>query len=115
MKVTKWAALVALPVLLFNTAIANAGTDRDAVQACSQAIAKTIEERQGVGVGLRVDESGIRPSRELVSRITMFDIDALDASTEEVIGRFRCHVNRSAEVTRLRTITLDVRAAGRRS
>ena len=113
MKVKDLAALAALPVLVLSTANADAGTDRDAVQACSQAVVATIEERQGAGVGLRIDESGIDPSKELVNRITMFDIDALDASTEKVIGRFRCHVNRDAEVMRLRTLALDVRAAKR--
>ncbi len=113
MKVKDLAALAALPVAVLSIADANAGTDRDAIQACSQAIVATIEERQGAGVGLLVDESGIDPSKELVSQTTMFDIDALDASTDKVIGRFRCHVNRSAEVTRLRTLALDIRAAKR--
>lgn len=113
MKVKNWAAFAALPVMLLGIADADAGTDRDAVQACSQAIAATIEEKQGAGFRLRVDESGIDPSKALVSRITTFDVDALDASTKEVIGRFRCNVNRSAEVTRLRTLALDVRAAKR--
>ena len=115
MKVTKWATVIALPVMLFSTALVNAATDRDAVQACSEAIATTIEKRQGAAVNLRVDQSGINPTEKLVSGTTMFEVKALDASTEDVIGRFRCQVNRSAEVLRLRTLALDVPAASRQN
>lgn len=113
MKVTNWAVLTALPVMLFSTALANAATDRDAVQACSEAVVTTIENKHGAAVNLRVDESGINPTEKLVSRSTMFEISAVDSSTEDVIGRFQCHVNRNAEVLRLRTLALDVPAAGR--
>lgn len=110
MKITNPAAVVALPILLLSSVFANAATDRDAVQACSDEIATIIEKKQGAAVNLRVDDSGINPREILVSRRTSFEMNALDA-TENVIGRFRCQVDRKAYVTRLRTLTLDLPVA----
>lgn len=105
---------VAVPVLSLCSAMADAATDLDAVQACSEAIATTIEERQGAEVGLRIDDSGINPRERLVGRVTVFDVNAIDVSTDKVIGRFSCRVDRRAQVTRLRTLKLAVPVAERR-
>jgi len=111
MKITNRAAVVALPILLLSSVFANAATDRDAVQACSDAIASIVEKKQGAAVNLRVDDSGINPREKLVSRRTSFEMNALDATEENVIGRFRCQVDRKAYVTQLRTLTLDLPVA----
>jgi len=114
MKITNCAAVLVAPALLFSAAVVNAATDRDAVQACSAAIATTIEREQGPGVKIRVDESGINPGERLV-RQTTFEMDALDPSTETVVGKFSCRVDRDAHVMKLRTLTLALPLAERLS
>ena len=92
---------IALPALLIGHGIANAAaTNGAAVEACAGAIAVYIEDRQGVEPGLQVDQSGVA-SRGRLSRLTAFEMDAYDASSENVVGRFTCFVNRRAQVRKL--------------
>lgn len=114
MKITSRAVAIALPALLLSSALANATTDREAVQACSEAIVTTIEKKQQAEVRLRIDESGIDPGEKL-DRRTVFAIDALEPSTGKLIGKFSCLVDRSAQVRQLRTLRLHVPGARRGS
>ena len=113
MKISNLAGAVALTSLLSFPVVADAATDRDALQACSEAIATTIEKKQEASVNLRVDESSIDPDARLVGTLTSFEVDARDTSTDNVIGRFRCQVDRRANVTRLRTLALNIPSAAR--
>lgn len=107
MKITRHVGIVALPVLMLNSFYASAATDRDAVVACSEAIATVVAEEQGAAVRTRIDDSRVEPKRVL-RRTTQFDMNALDPSTNDVIGIFRCLVDNQARVVQLRTLSLDV-------
>ena len=115
MKMDNRAAVIGLSALILGAGVANAAkTDGAAVDACSDAIATYIEERQGVAPELKVDQSGIDQGRRL-ARYTVFELDAYDASTRNVVGRFTCMVNGRAEVKKLVTLPLDTADAARRS
>ena len=107
MKILKHAGIVALPVLLLNSFYASAATDRDAVVACTAAIATVVEEEQGATVRTRIDDTRIEPNLKLRD-LTQFDMDAKDPATDNVIGVFRCLVDDRARVVQLRTLSLDV-------
>ena len=99
-------AVLGLPVLLFNSAIANAATDGDAVEACADAITTFIEQRQGVEPDLQLDQTRIERGQRLNSP-AIFELDAIDASTNDIVGKFTCLVNKRAKVRKLVTLPLD--------
>ncbi|MBT8079573.1 MAG: hypothetical protein KJO31_13430 [Gammaproteobacteria bacterium] len=117
MKKSTYNALVAAPLLLLGSGFAAAMTDADAVRACSSAIAASIEEVQGVEPGVQVDDSQFKSTRRLV-RMTKFELDVIDASSKDVVGKYSCVVDRRAKVRTLRTLSEDapeavVRARGK--
>jgi hypothetical protein len=110
MMIRKTAVVVALAILFLSSTFALAATDLDAIEACSEAIATTIEKEQGAGVKFRIDDSGISPNTRL-GRRTTFEMNAVDPSSNTAIGKFDCKVDSSAQVVLLRTVALDVPVA----
>ena len=98
-------ALGVLVLLLTQGAAEAAGTDARAVAACAGAIAERIESRQGAGVDVKIDTSGIDESRRLINR-TVFELDVRDPASSRVVGRFSCIVSGNAKVRRLVTLPL---------
>ena len=114
MKTMKHATLIAVPALLLSSVTAMAATDLDAIKACSLEIATAIENEQGAALKLNIDKSGFNERRRLKG-ITVFHIDAKDPSTNNVVGKFDCRVNRRAEVRSLRELSPGAPIAERRS
>lgn len=106
MKIRKLSKAVALSVLMLGAVAANAATDRDAVQACSEAIATNVEKRQGSTVKLTIDLSAVSTKRRLIND-TLFHLDAINPATDHVIGRFDCRVDRRAIVRSLKRLPPD--------
>lgn len=113
MKMNKGKYVFALSILL-GTVAANAATEIDAMQACTDAIATEIKDAQGADVRVRIDASTIDPDKVLHG-LTVFHLDAVDASTNELVRKFDCQVNRRAKVRSLRTLSLDAPSAIERS
>lgn len=114
MTTCKAKSVFVLPVLLLSSVAANAATDMDAVEACSDAIATSIANKQGEAVKVRIDPSEVDAKRKL-GRLTMFHLDVLESSTSSVVGRFDCAVNRHAKVRSLQRLAIDAPSAGQRS
>ena len=114
MKSSVYKALIVAPVLILGSGFALAKTDADAVQACTNAIAASIEERQGLEPGVSLDNSQIASKRRLVG-ITKFELDVLDASSKNVVGKYTCVVDRRANVRRLSALSDDAPDATRRA
>ena len=114
MKVAKLVIALGLPVIALNAPLAEARTERNAVRACSNAIVETFQKQQDVELGLNVDESGIKPLNRL-NRFTTFELDAIDSNTRNIIGKFTCTVDRSAQVKRLVTLPMSAKKATQRS
>lgn len=114
MKFRELIAIATIPVVMLASGIASAATDGEAVRACSTAIAAAIEKKQGIEPGLKVDQSNVSTRRRLTG-YTAFELDARDSSSNDVIGRYTCVVNRRAEVRRLTTLSLNGPSAEQRS
>lgn len=110
MKIKTCSKVAALPVLMLSAITAHAATNGDALQACSEAIATSIEKQQGAELKLRVDASSIDPGRRLHND-TLFHLDAVDPATDNVVGRFDCRVNRRAHVRSLYELSPDAPSA----
>ena len=107
-------ALGLLAMLLNPDSVNAAGTNNDAIEACAGAIAAYIEDRQGTEPGLRVDTSQIT-GRNRLDRFTKFEMDAFDASSRSVVGRFTCVVDGRGKVKRLVTLPLGAPDASERA
>lgn len=114
MRTRKGSSIFMLYVLLLSSVAANAATELDAVEACSDAIATSIANKQGAAVKVRIDRSEVDTRRRLNS-LTMFHLDVMDSSETSVVGRFDCTVNRSAKVQSLRHLSIDAPSAEQRS
>ncbi len=116
MKIRNHGKKLALPILVFGSMAANAATERDAIRACSEAIATSVEQRQGATVKLTVDLSSVSVKRRLAED-TMFHLDAVNPVNDNVIGRYDCRVDRRAIVRSLQELPPDapeakIRASG---
>lgn len=103
-----------LPVLLLSSVVANAATDLDAVEACSDAIATTFANKQDAAVKVRIDQAMVDAKHRL-GRLTKFHLDVFEASTTSVVGRFDCTVNRGAKIRSLVSLSIDAPSAEERS
>lgn len=110
MKIKSRSKVLAVPILMLGAYSANAATDMDAVQACSDAIATFVEEKQGAPLKVSVDLSTSGLGRRL-SEPTVFHLDATDPTTGDVVGRYDCHVNRRGIVRSLRELSPNMLAA----
>lgn len=104
--ITKRHKIIALPLLMLSAITANAATEHEAVQACSEAMKVSVEKKVGAEVKLTVDSSGTDPGQRL-SPSTLFHLDAVDAATDTVVGRYECVVSRGAKVRRLIALSLN--------
>ena len=101
MKKSNHLMLLCLPALLMSAGLANAATkSARAVEACAAEIETYLEEKRTADLSLTLDQSKIN-DREPLSARTVFELDAYDSTTDSVIGRFTCTVNRRAQVTQL--------------
>lgn len=114
MKKFKAKSVLVLPVLLLSSVVANAATDLDAVEACSDAIAASLADKQDAAVKVRVDQSMVDAKRRL-GGLTKFHLDVMEASTTSVVGRFDCTVNRRAKIRSLVSLSIDAPSAVQRS
>lgn len=115
MKTLDRVAVLAIPVLLLSQGIAGAAaTDSAAVAACTDAIADYFEDRQGTEPRLQIEPSGMEKNRRL-DHLNVFELDAFDPATRNVVGRFTCTVNARAKVKALRTLPLTAPDAVRRA
>jgi hypothetical protein len=112
MKIYKQPVLHSLAVLLMSSGVANAAADSEqAVQACAAEIETFLEaQRQVDDLNLNLDQSGIDNLVPL-NRVNVFELDAFDPDSGNVIGRFTCTVNRRAKVTMLAPLPLSERDA----
>ncbi len=102
-----------LPVLLLSAASAAAGSQGEALQACSVAVAGSMAQTQGFEPEVSLDTSGIRSGWPLSSQ-TLFHLDVRDPATEEVVGRYDCFVDKRGRVERLRPLPLTAPSAKQR-
>ena len=107
-------ALGLLAMLLNPGSLNAAGTNNDAIEACAGAIAAYIEDSQGAQPSLRVDTSLIT-ERDRLDPITKFEMDAIDASSRSIVGRFTCVVDGRGKVKRLVTLPLGAPDASERA
>lgn len=114
MTTCKAKSVFVLSLLLLSSVAANAATDMDALEACSDAIATSFANKQGEAVKVRIDQSEVDARRQLGS-LTMFHLDVLESSTSSVVGRFDCTVNSRAKVRSLKRLSIDAPSAGQRS
>jgi len=99
-------AILVLPVLFFSQGKASAAeTSHAAVAACTDAIADYFEDRQGAKPAVQIDTSAMDRDRRL-DVLNIFELDAFDPATRNVVGRFTCSVDRRAKVRRLITLPL---------
>lgn len=105
MTIKAFSKLLVVLALTLNGTLASAATDRDAVAACSEAIAEMFERKQGADVRARIGEHVIDLGRRLTA-VTLFHVEAVNPATDAVIGKFDCVVNRQAKVRSLRTMPL---------
>lgn len=106
MKTPNRIAVLALPVLMLGQGIAIAtAKDSAAVAACTGAIADYFEGRQGIAPTVQIDTSATGQDRRL-DKINVFELDAFDPATRNVVGRFSCTVNQRAIVRRLVALPL---------
>ena len=114
MKTPDRVAVLALPALLLSQGIANASAkDSEALAACTDAIANFFEVQQGAEPATQIDAGAFGKDRRL-GKLTVFELDAFDANTQNVVGRFSCTVNRYAKVRQLRTLPLTAPNAAER-
>lgn len=114
MKTQDRVVFFALPTLLLGQGIANASAnDSEALAACSEAIADHFEVQQGAKPVTQIDASDLGGDHRL-GDFTVFEMDAVDATTKNVVGRFSCVVNRYAKVRQLRTLPLTSTDAAQR-
>ena len=106
MKTPNRVTVLALPALILGQGIAGAASkDSAAVAACTGAIADYFEGRQGIAPMVQIDSSAMGQDHRL-DKINVFELDALDPATRNVVGRFTCTVNERAIVRRLVTLPL---------
>lgn len=110
----KTKSVFVLPVLLLSSVAANAATDMDAVEACSNAIATSFADKQGEAVKVQIDQSLVDTKRRL-GGLTKFHLDVLKPSSTSIVARFDCTVNRNAKIMSLKSLSIDSPSAEERS
>jgi hypothetical protein len=106
MKTITRVALIGLPALLLSQGPANAAaTNARAVEACAAKIETYFEDKQTADLNLKIEQSALDRNRRL-ARLTVFELDAFNASDQSVVGRFSCTVNNRAKVIDLVALPL---------
>jgi len=103
----------AIPVLSLPIA-SQAATDKDAMEACSQALVEHIEETRGTVVKLKIANLDAARSMRLDGSL-IYHLDARVTDSNEVVARADCVVNRYARVKDLRTLPLTAKNADERT
>ena len=106
MKASKTLTALALPALILGNGLASAKTNSQAIEACAGAIARHIETTQGQVPRTRIAQEAAGMNLRL-NAAAVFELDAFDPGSNEVVGRFSCLVNERAKVRRLVTLPLD--------
>lgn len=101
-------ALTALPVA------GQAATFRDGLEACVDALVTELATTNGGPLDARIGADSSHSARRLGSR-EMIYLDARNPSSEEVVARADCLVDRKGEVVRLTSVPLDGADADERS
>ena len=106
MKIKNASKLLALPVLILSTmsTAANAATNREALQSCSEAIATSIAEKQGSPLKLNVDATHLMPERRL-KEAAMFQVTVVNTADDNVVGMYDCRVSRRANVRSIQELS----------
>jgi hypothetical protein len=89
---------------------AEAASGREGLEACVQALTRTLSESQGAGVNARISEDSTAHDRRLESP-TLFSLDARDSRDGEIVYKADCVVNSRGEVQRLVKLPLDAPSA----
>ena len=101
---------VAAAMALGFSGIADAATEQDAIEACARIAAESIEKRQGVMPKVSLGKvSGER--NYSLHGVTLYHLDAVNPSTNEVVMRLDCTVNRHARVLSVRKLSVEAGSA----
>lgn len=92
---------------------AEAASGQAGLNACIDKLAKEISESQGSGVDVRLDED-TKASKRRLEHATTFFLDARDSSSEEVVAKVNCTVDRRAKIRRFVVLPEDAPLAQHR-
>ena len=101
---TRMKALLALAVSM-SPALSHAITEKEAIGVCAQSLVEKLAEEQGAplkhSIGPNSSNSNLKVREEM-----LFNLYGVDPTTDQVVVRANCIVNRAGRVQKLTTLPL---------